>query len=127
MDGSLADSLPVQRALDSGCDKILIVLTKAEIHEATDYKKLKLLVNLFYKRKYPKLAEVILNRKEQYEQQMQQIEQLEREGRAMIIRPEKTTVGHFENNRKKLENCYNDAYKLMEDKLDELKAFMGIE
>lgn len=125
MDGSLADSLPVQRALDCGCDKVVIILTKAEIHEATDYRKYKLLVDMFYGRKYPKLAETILNRKEEYARQMELIEKLESEGRALIIKPETTMVGHFETNKKKLDTCYNYAYSLMNSKVDELKAFMA--
>ena len=124
LDGSLADSIPYQRALDMGCDKILLILTKADIHEATDYKKLKLLVDLFYRRKYPKLADTILGRKDQYLRQMEAIEKMEKEGRAMIIKPDETTVAHFENNRKKLEKCYQDAYKLMERRFDELDAFL---
>ena len=80
---------------------------------------------MFYKKKYPKLAEVILDRKAEYERQMELIERLEREGRALIIRPETTMVGHFETNKKKLENCYNYAHSLMDGKLEELKAFMA--
>ncbi len=125
MDGSLADSLPIQRALDCGCDKVVIILTKAETHDATDYRKYKLFVDMFYKKKYPKLAETILNRKAEYERQMELIERLQREGRAIIIKPEKTMVGHFETNKKKLENCYQYAHALMEGKIDELRAFMA--
>ena len=124
LDGSLADSLPFQRALDMGCDKIVLVLTKAEIHEATDYRKLKPLIELFYGRKYPELVKTIVGRKDQYLRQMAEIEELEKQGRAMIIRPEKTTCSHFENNKRKLEACYADAYKLMENRYDELVEFM---
>lgn len=124
LDGSLADSIPFQRALDMGCNKIVLVLTKADLLEATDYQKLSLLVNLFYRRKYPKLADKILGRKDQYLRQMEEIEKMEREGRAMIIKPDETTVAHFENNKKKLEDCYQAGYKLMERRFDELEAFM---
>jgi predicted patatin/cPLA2 family phospholipase len=124
LDGSLADSIPFQRALDCGCDKIVLILTKADLHEATDYKKLRFLVDFFYRRKYPHLADTILGRKDQYLRQMEEIEKMEKEGRAMIIRPDETTVAHFENNKEKLEKCYQDAYKLMERRFGELKAFM---
>jgi len=124
LDGSLADSIPFQRALDMGCEKILLVLTKADLHEATDYKKLRFLVDMFYRRKYPKLADTILGRKDQYLRQMEEIEKMEREGRAMIIKPDETTVAHFENNKEKLEKCYQDAYKLMERRFGELEAFL---
>lgn len=125
MDGSLADSLPVQRALDCGCDKVVIILTKAESHDATDYKKYKHMINFFYGKKYPKLAETIIARKQEYEHQMALIESLERQGRVMIIRPEKTMVAHFETNKKKLEDCYQYAHKLMDKKIDEVRAFMA--
>ncbi len=124
LDGSLADSIPFQRALECGCDKIVLILTKADLHEATDYKKLRFLVDFFYRRKYPHLADTILGRKDQYLRQMEEIEKMEKEGRAMIIRPDETTVAHFENNKEKLEKCYQDAYKLMERRFGELKAFM---
>ena len=123
LDGSLADSLPVQRALDKGCEKVVLILTKSEIHHATDYRKYKLLIKAIYG-KYPKLVDAILGRYEQYSKQMELIERLEKEGKVMIIKPEVTKVSHFENDKKKLEACYEEAYKLMENKYDELMRFM---
>lgn len=124
LDGSLADSLPVARALEQGCEKIVLVLTKAEMHEATDYRKFKPLIKMIYG-KYPKLVDTILSRKEKYIEQMALIEELEKQGRVMIIKPWKTQMSHFETNKKKLEDAYVTGYDIMESKYAELVKFMN--
>ena len=123
LDGSLADSVPFERALEMGCDKVVIVMTKPEGGQATDYGKAKSLINLAYKN-YPNLCETLMNRKNEYERQIELMNRLEREGIAYVIRPESKTVGRFESDYEKLCECYDVAYHRMESLYADLMKFM---
>lgn len=127
LDGSLMESIPAKRAIDKGCDKIVVVLTREEGAGPTDYAKMRKLVELCYKKKYPNLCTTILNRKENYEKQMQYLRQLEKEGRAFIIRPQTQAIRHFENDYNKLCEFYDMGYKAMRDCFDAFVKFIGDE
>ena len=53
LDGSLTDSIPLARAIEKGCDKVLIVLTKPEGGAPTDYGRMRFFIEKVYA-KYPK-------------------------------------------------------------------------
>ncbi len=81
MDGGLADSIPIEYALEKGNDKIVVVLTRNP-----GYRKKRALkaTEQLYKRaykKYPNLVRVIMTRNAVYNRQMKLIEKLEEEGR----------------------------------------------
>ncbi|HCF82729.1 MAG TPA: hypothetical protein DER68_01810, partial [Ruminococcaceae bacterium] len=68
LDGSIADSIPIERALDMGCDKLVIILTKPGLNTPpTDYSKFKTVLNSMYK-KYPNFIEACMTRVERYEE-----------------------------------------------------------
>lgn len=124
LDGSLANSVPFERALEMGCDKVVIIMTKPRGGQATDYSKARSLINIAYKN-YPNLCETLMNRKEEYERQIALMDRLEAEGVAYVVRPETKTVGRFENDYEKLCDCYNIAYRRMESLYDDLMKFMA--
>lgn len=123
LDGSLADSIPAKRAVEKGCDKIIVVLTRPEGGKPTNYKKVKHLIRVIYK-KYPKLRETMCNRKATYLEQMEYLNKMVEEGKAFVIRPENETIGHFEDDSEKLNGCYQAGYDMMKKKFGELKEFM---
>ena len=55
---------------------------------------------------------------------METLLELEREGKALILRPQDSTVGHFENDSSKLNECYEMGYKYMEEQFERLREFM---
>lgn len=124
LDGSLADGIPVEHAMEQGCDKLVVVLTKPEGSSATDYSKMKRIINLKYQRKYPNLCKTMIARKACYDKQMEVLHALEAEGKALVLRPQDSTVGHFENDSSKLNDCYEMGYKYMEEQFENLKQFM---
>lgn len=124
LDGSIADGIPIEHAMKQGCDKLVVVLTKPEGSSATDYSKIKRVIGLKYQRKYPNLCSTMISRKVSYDKQMEALLALEREGKALILRPQDNTVGHFENDSSKLNDCYEMGYKYMEEQFEGLQAFM---
>lgn len=125
LDGSLMQSIPAKRAIDKGCDRVVIVLTRENGAEPTDYAKAKRVVDLCYKKKYPNLCQTILKRKDNYEKQMSYVMELEKQGRAFIIRPQTQAIKHFENDYNKLCEFYDMGYSEMKKRYEELVSFMN--
>lgn len=86
LDGALLAPIPYERALDAGYDKLVVVLTRN-----AGYRKKKsvpkFLLKTVYK-DYPKLWEIMEQRPALYNRQLEAVEELERAGRAVIIRPQ---------------------------------------
>ena len=123
LDGSIVDSIPVERAVNRGCEKIVVVLTKPEGSRPTDYSKMKKLIDWCYK-KYPELCDAMAHRKQAYDKQEKYMKRLVQEGKAFIIRPEEQMIRHFESNNEKLLQCYQYGYETMRKMYGEFENFM---
>ncbi len=84
-DGGIADSIPIQKALDENCDEIWLVLTQPAGYRKEAVSRWPWPRWIF--RRYPALAEAILERHIRYNRQLDFIDELERQGRARVIRP----------------------------------------
>lgn len=124
LDGSIIDSIPYRRAMKKGCEKVVAVLTRMDEETPTDYSKMKLILNLCYKNRFPKVAEVMINRKNAYDKQMKGLKTLEKAGRAFVIRPEVPSIGHFENDNEKMNEFYRHGYDIMSDRMEALREFL---
>ena len=85
LDGGIAAPVPIEKSIADGNSFHVIVLTR----NANYYKrpsKYEKMLNLYY-RKYPKLVEALAGRHEAYNRQIAICEQLERDGKAILIRP----------------------------------------
>ncbi len=123
MDGGISDSIPIRMALDNGFDKAIVVLTRNE-----DYRKkasrLTALVKLKYWR-YPKLVEAILTRFKRYNESLELISSLEKQGKVFVIRPQETIqVSRIENNPEKLDELYLQGVRETDALITRLKEWM---
>lgn len=101
MDGGLADPIPVEKAIADGYERNVIVLTRNPGYYSTENYPIWLL-KLWYA-KYPKLIEIIRTRSENYNRQMALAEQLEKDGKAVVIRPlEPLTIGRLDRKPQEL-------------------------
>lgn len=87
-DGGLSDPLPYKRALDWGCDKLIVILTKPKDF-FRDPQKDRKFVRLL-RRTYPQSAKALAHRAQLYNQSLKELLTLEKEGRAILIAPEDT-------------------------------------
>lgn len=85
LDGGVADSVPIQYCINEGYDKIILILTRPYGYRKKGTIKF---TKLFYK-KYPEFCNTLKNRNQIYSQQYDIIEQLEKEGKIIVIRPTK--------------------------------------
>jgi predicted patatin/cPLA2 family phospholipase len=122
LDGSLADSIPVARAVEEGCDKIFVVLTRKPGENPTNYGKMKFIMK-GYQKKYPALYDTLMHRTDIYQEQVEYLDRLVAEGRAYVIRPAIDSISKFERDKDKQDEFYQHGYDLMESKWDELRAF----
>lgn len=86
LDGALVSPIPYERAMEAGYKKFIVVLTRNAGYHKTD-KVPKLLLKTWYK-DYPKLWQVMEERPALYNRQLAAVEELEREGKAVLIRPQ---------------------------------------
>ena len=110
LDGGIADSIPLERAISQGFDNNLVVLTRNKGYRKPQ-KATK--VPFFFYRKYPNVKETIRNRNAMYNKQMQLVESMEHDGRVEVLRPIKPIqVGRIERNIDKLLALYQEGYDL---------------
>ena len=84
-DGGVADSLPVERALADGCERVIAILTRPVGFQKQPEKGQRLYERVL--RDYPETAKALSVRHERYIESLRLLEQLEQEGRAVLIRP----------------------------------------
>lgn len=126
LDGSICDSIPLERAFSQGCDKVIVIMTKSTNEAPTNYGgKLKSLMKFWYKRKYPKFYEALLNRTAVYKRQLELMNKLEAEGKVLVIRPEIECINKFEQNDKKVDAFYQNGRDVALKNLDKFKAFLS--
>lgn len=87
-DGALGDPVPIQKAFDCGCDKVVVVLTKPENTLRTAEKDERIASRLA--KHYPKAAERLRQRAENYNQSVALAQEYAQQGKAVIISPDNT-------------------------------------
>ena len=104
LDGGIADSIPFEWLAGQDCDKLIVILTRD-----MEYRKKPMspvLVKL-YGRKYPKIAERLLQRHNNYNRAVEELRKWEAGGKAMVIRPSSPIeIGRIEKNPDKLQAVY---------------------
>lgn len=108
VDGGVCDAIPIRHAIEEGYEKNVIILTRNK-----GYRKKDKDVNLpsFIYRQYPAIREKLRTRYRRYNEKMDFIEELEEQGKALVIRPERPIeVGRTEKNIGKLIALYDEGY-----------------
>lgn len=122
-DGGITDPIPVRKAMADGNEKHLIILTQPKGYVKT-FSKNNARIGRLLRRKYPKLEQILLTRHEQYNETIAFCEELEREGRAVIIRPEQP-LKSFEKDINKLRASCQHGYELAVDKIAEIRRLFN--
>ena len=124
LDGGLADSIPIKRALEIGNQKVIVILTRNP-----DYRKrptTKAVAKLYRQayRSYPKLVRTAILRNKKYNQQAELVEKLEKEGKIFVVRPLIPTVSRLEKDYDMLMNFYDHGYCLMRREYSRLMEYL---
>lgn len=123
-DGGVADSIPLKRALDDGCEKAVVILTQDESFVKQPVKAAKIMKRLY--KKYPLLADSLINRHNIYNEQRKFVEEEEKKGNIFVIRPAKPlNCTSMERDVTKLETIYQLGYLQGKKSIDRIKEFLS--
>ena len=109
LDGGLADSIPILRAMEKGWRKNIVVLTRNAGYRKKPPHAARALYQAAYT-KYPELLKTLLKRARMYNRTLAAIEKWEREGRIFVIRPQMKAIGRLESDPRLLEAFDRDGY-----------------
>ena len=124
MDGGVADGIPFERALEQGCDRVMVILTKTRDYIRKPDGLLSVVRRKY--REYPNFCKAMEERAEQYNQCRQRLFELERQGKVLVIAPEDTLgVSRTERDVEKLKLLWAQGYQMAVERMEEIRAFMG--
>lgn len=124
LDGGVADGIPWQRALDQGCDRVLVVLSHARDYVRKPDKMLGLMRRKY--RQYPEFLKTMENRAQIYNESMAKLFEAERRGDVMVLAPKSTLgVSRTERDTEKLRLLWGAGYQSAMERMDEIKAYFG--
>lgn len=84
-DGGISDPIPFKKAFDAGCDKVVVILTRPRDYYR-DSKDDEISAKLL-ERHCPEVAKRVMRRADLYNFQMDQVKELEKDGKALILAP----------------------------------------
>ena len=120
----MADSIPLQYFESIGYEKNIVVLTQPKGYVKKKNKALPLMRRVL--KDYPDFLETAAHRHEVYNDSTAYVERREKEGAALVLRPEESLpVGRVEHDPEKLRAVYDLGRKLAKERLDEIKAFLA--
>lgn len=124
LDGGIADSIPIDEASRDGFKRLVVVLTRPY-----GYKKEPQKGAMFFKmayRKYPKMLEALLSRYRRYNETLNKIEEMERNGRAFVIRPkEAIPVSRIGNKPPVLQEIYQHTFSNYEPQVCQMRDWIS--
>ncbi|HGO5814447.1 TPA: patatin family protein [Mannheimia haemolytica] len=123
LDGGVSDSIPVQKFIEMGYDKIIVVLTRP-----LEYRKKPSSMWLFkrFYRQYPKLVQRWQNRYAEYNQAVEQIIQLNEKQQIFVIRPSRTVkISRLEKDVNKIQAMYDLGVEDAQNALAGLRAYLA--
>lgn len=125
LDGCASDSIPIDKSIADGNDKNIVVLTKNRGYQLkAPSAATRLLTSITYAG-YPHLRQSVLDRHKSYNACIKRIEELEEQGRALVLGPTKPVrVSRYEKEKSELISLYNNGYDDAKERLSEIKAFV---
>lgn len=118
-DGALGDPVPIEKAFELGCDRVVLVLTKPENAPRTSGKD-----NWFaagIQKKYPLAAERLRQRARRYNEGVMRAREYVKQGKVLIVAPDDTCgVDTLKRDKEALQRLYSKGYRDAE----KIKAFI---
>lgn len=123
IDGGMGDAIPVAKALEMGCDKVIVVFTRGEDYRKRPKSLYATLTNIAYWR-FPNFRRMVKARPYIYNNTIEKIAEMKEEGKAFIFRPTKVTIKNNETNIDTLEKYYQHGYDTAAEQYENLMEFL---
>ena len=124
LDGGIRGGLALDVAREDGFKRFFAVLSRPRGFRKRPFKSPRL-VKLYF-RKTPHVAEALLSSYQKYNQALEELEQLEREGKAFLVCPDLMPVTSMETSFDKLEESYQLGYRQGKRDLPLWQEFLGL-
>ncbi|ATW25783.1 patatin-like phospholipase family protein [Candidatus Formimonas warabiya] len=125
VDGGLGGGIALDIAKRDGVKKFFVVLTRPKGYRKNPI-KFKGIIKAYY-HKYPRVIEAMFNRHIIYNQTLEELEEMENEGKAFLVYPDVMPISNREINYKKLSESYELGYAQGKRDLSRWKEFLCIE
>ncbi len=124
LDGGAADSIPWKRALEKGCDRVAVVLTRERSYRRKPDSLLPLMRVCY--RKYPKFLDTMERRAEAYNQCRAELFEAERRGDVLVFCPDSTQgFSRVERDVQKIRSLWQQGLDHARYRMDELWAYLN--
>lgn len=121
-DGALSDPVPVEKALQLGCDRVVVILTRPEHTTRTPETDRKAAACI--RRKYPAAAKRLCLRAQLYNTEVAAAQKYAKSGKSLIIAPDHLCgAGSLKRNKESLRRLYKKGYR----DAGKIAAFVGAE
>lgn len=108
-DGALGDPVPVEKAFQLGCDRVVVILTKPEHELRTSKKDEKIAAHI--RKKYPAAAEKLCQRAQRYNESVALAQEYVKQGKVLIVAPDDTCgVDTLRKDKISLHRLYEKGY-----------------
>lgn len=108
-DGALGDPVPVEKAFELGCDRLVVILTKPEYILRKPKKDERLAAGI--RKKYPLAAERLCERAQRYNEEVALAQKYAKQGKVLIVAPDDTCgVDTLKRDRASLHRLYEKGY-----------------
>ena len=125
LDGGVGDSIPLEYFESMGYDRNLVILTQPMGYQKKHLKLMPLIRMTL--RKYPNMIKAMNERHVMYNKELAYVEQAEKEGRCLVIRPDaKIPIGHISHNPDEMRNVYEMGRSVGERYIESIKDFYQI-
>lgn len=124
-DGGLAEGagLLLPKAKRDGFKRFFIVLTRPKGYRKEPARKQTAIKTYYWK--HPEVYDALVNRWREYNDVLDEMEQLERDGKALIVYPENMQVTNVEGRYPQLQRSYEDGYAQAQREVGRWKEFLS--
>lgn len=123
LDGGMADALPISRVIEEGWEKVVIILTRKSDYRKK-YRHFYMMLLRFVYHRYPQFIKTVAGRNQKYNACLDEIERMEKEGRALVFRPSRMTVSNNESNVDTLMEYYQHGHEEAMRREEEICNFL---
>ena len=122
VDGGVSGGIALDIAKKDGMQKFFVVLSREKGYRKKPIKYQGALKA--YYRQYPAVTEAMLNRHVNYNRTLEELEEMESEGKAYLVYPEVMPVSNRETNYGKLSESYRLGYEQGKKDVPQWKEFL---
>ena len=124
LDGGIADSIPVRKAIADGFDHNIVILTRHKGYYKEERTDATIRIAKLYYHRYPMLVKALSQRAHVYNRTLDLLDRLERKGMVFVIRPTAPCVSRTERDLEKLEDFYWHGYEEAKRLYPQLHAWL---